>query len=94
MIKNADSRSNRAESNSSSLPPHISIEELHGHAKLVATTVLSRPKSGANFQADAKEAVSMWADRLSSILGPPSKGIIVSIGMGVWVYTGGTWALQ
>ena len=73
----ADSVSGVTEEKHPVLPTHISLEELHGHARVVASKVLSRPKSGVSFMADARAAVAMWADRLSSILGPLPKGKIL-----------------
>lgn len=56
-------------------PPPISLEELQGEARTVASKVLSRPQSGMVFMEDIKAAIAMWADRLTNLLGPPRQGI-------------------
>lgn len=55
-------------------PPPITFEQLHNEARAVASRVLNRPQSGGNFVEDAREALVMWADRLSTLLDPPRKG--------------------
>lgn len=58
------------------LPPPISLEELQGEARTVASRVLSRPQSGMVFMEDVKTAIAMWADRLTNLLGPPKPGML------------------
>lgn len=55
-------------------PPPISLEELQGEARTVASKVLSRPQSGMVFMEDIRTAIAMWADRLTNLLGPPRQG--------------------
>lgn len=55
-------------------PPPITFEQLHSEARAVASRVLNRPRSGSNFVEDARTALTMWADRLSTLLDPPNKG--------------------
>ncbi|XP_032234531.2 titin homolog [Nematostella vectensis] len=54
-------------------PPPITFEQLQDEARVVASRVLNRPQSGAVFVEDARAALMMWTDRLSSLLGPPTK---------------------
>lgn len=57
-------------------PPPISLEDLQGEARNVASRVLSRPQSGMVFMEDVKSAIAMWADRLTNLLGPPKQGTV------------------
>ena len=57
-------------------PPPISLEDLQGEARTVASRVLSRPQSGMVFMEDVKSAIAMWADRLTNLLGPPKQGTV------------------
>ncbi|KAK3740327.1 hypothetical protein QZH41_013902, partial [Actinostola sp. cb2023] len=59
-------------------PPPITFEQLHNEARAVASRVLNRPQSGAVFMKDARAALAMWADRLSTLLDPPSKDARIS----------------
>lgn len=59
-------------------PPPITFEQLHNEARAVASRVLNRPQSGSNFVEDARTALAMWADRLSTLLDPPRKGVTIS----------------
>lgn len=72
--KTAGSESEATGKSYAPLPKGLSVDELHGHANVVVSRVLSRPQSGMSFDADVKEAKLMWADRLFRIIGSSSKG--------------------
>ena len=58
--------------------PHMSLSNLQDEVRLVATQVLSRPKSGRTLAEDAEMATFLLLERMQGLLGPSPTGEIPS----------------
>ena len=54
--------------------PHMSLSSLQDEVRLVATAVLSRPKSGRTLAEDAEMATFLLLERMQGLLDPTLKG--------------------
>ena len=54
--------------------PHMSLSSLQDEVRLVATAVLSRPKSGRTLAEDAEMATFLLLERMQGLLDPALKG--------------------
>lgn len=59
--------------------PHLSLSSLQDEVRLVATQVLSRPKSGRTLTEDAEMATFLLLERMQGLLGPAVTGKLVFV---------------